>query len=136
VDNVKIHISPKNRIPIPICYYSSYIPLGTSYIYTNLKTHSLAMKLFQLDKNDNHLRTFIVNRKPPLIIFSINHFVHIKDLKKIIPFIHDKGLKVIIGGIAFIYDKSQKINFPECDFPHDVDELYILIKETLKERKK
>ena len=48
VDSEEFQISPKNRTPIPICYYSSFLPLGTSYIYTYIKTYSFAVKLFQI----------------------------------------------------------------------------------------
>ena len=67
-----IKVSPKNRLPIPICYFSSYLPASVLLLYSYLKTMSFAVTLFQLDKTDRHLRKFIEKKKPQIVVFAIS----------------------------------------------------------------
>lgn len=127
-----IQISFKNRPPIPICYFSSYLPLSASILYSYLKTLSFAVGLFPLDETDRHLREFIEKKRPPVVIFTISQFLHVHPLRKLVTYLHDRNLKIFIGGIPFVYDGSLKRAFPGCVFPSDLTELTPLLENLLK----
>jgi len=133
LEQPKTQISFKNRPPIPICYFSSYLPAGASLVHSYLKTLSFAVALFPLGETDNHLREFIEKKKPPAIIFSVSQFLHIYPLRQLVPYLHDRNLKTFVGGIPFMYDESLKQAFSGCIFPHDLPELTLLLENLLKE---
>ena len=128
-----IQFSFKNRTPVPICYFSSYLPPSASLLHSYLKTSSFAVGLFSLGETERHLREFIEKKRPPVVIFTISQFLHVHPLTKLVPYLHDRNLLVIIGGIPFVYDESLKLAFPDCIFPRDLNELTLLLEKILKE---
>ena len=103
-------------------------PFFNSY----LRTLSFAVGLFPLDETDRHLREFIEKKRPPVVIFTISQFLHVHPLTKLVPYLHDRNLKIFIGGIPFVYDGSLKRAFPDCVFPSDLTELTLLLENSLK----
>jgi len=136
LEQPKTQITFKNRIPIPICYFSSYLHPGASLVHSYLKTLSFAVELFPLGETDHHLREFIEKNKPPVIIFSVSQFLHIDSLRQLVPYLHDRNLKTFIGGTTFVYDESLKQAFSGCIFPHDLSELTLLLENSLKEERR
>jgi hypothetical protein len=128
-----IHINFKNRIPIPICYFSSYLLTSASLLYPYLKTLSFAVVLFSLDKTDQHLKEFIEKKRPLAVVFTVSQFLHVEPLKYLVPYLHSRDLKIFIGGIPFVYDETLKQQFSDCIFPRDLTELTLLLKNLLKE---
>ncbi|MFX0138180.1 MAG: hypothetical protein ACFFDN_31340 [Candidatus Hodarchaeota archaeon] len=133
LDQTKIPINFKNQTPFPICHFAPNLPLSASILYSYLKTLSFDVLLFQLNKTDSHLKVFIEKKNPLIIIFTISHFLHLDTLKKLVPYLHKRNLKIFIGGIPFVYDKSLKSEFPECNFPKDIAELAQLLNNFIKE---
>jgi len=127
-----IQIRFKNRPPTPICYFSSYLPAGASLLHSYLKTLSFAVALFPLDKTDRHLKEYIEKKSPPVVVFTVSHFLHVHPLRQLAPYLHDRNLKVFIGGIPFVYDESLKQAFSGCIFPGDLTELALLLDNSLK----
>lgn len=132
LDQPRIQISFKNRTPIPICYFSSFLPVSASLLHSYLKTLSFAVALFPLDETDRHLREFIETKKPPLAIFTVSQFLHVHPLRQLVPYLHHRNVKIFIGGIPFVYDESLKQAFPRCIFPYDLTELTLLLQKSLK----
>ena len=132
LDQPRIQISFKNRPPIPICYFSSYLLPSASLLHSYLKTLSFAVALFPLDKTDRHLKEFIEKRRPPVVLFTISQFLYLHPLRQLVPYLQDRNLKVFIGGIPFVYDESLKRAFSDCIFPRDLTELTLLLENSLK----
>lgn len=132
----KVQITFKNWPPIPICYFSSYLSPGASLVHSYLKTLSFAVELFTLGETEHHLREFIEKNKPPAIIFSVSQFLHIHSLRQLVPYLHDRNLKIFVGGIPFVYDDSLKQAFSGCIFPQDLLELTLLLENSLKEERR
>jgi len=128
-----IHINFKNRIPIPICYFSPYLIPSASLLYSYLKTLSFAVVLFSLEKTDQHLKEFIEKKKPQAAVFTVSQFLHVEPLKDLVPYLHDRDLEIFVGGIPFVYDESLKKQFSDCIFPQDLTELALLLKNLAKE---
>ncbi len=129
----RIQISFKNRPAIPICYFSSCLVPSASLLHSYLKTLSFAVALFPLGETGHHLREFIEKKRPPVVIFTISQFLHVHPLTKLVPYLHDRNLKIFIGGIPFVYDESLKQVFPGCIFPRDLNELTLLLENSLKD---
>jgi len=132
LDQPRIQISFKNRPSIPICYFSSYLLPSASLLYSYLKTLSFAVALFPLEKTDRHLREFIEKQRPPVVLFTISQFLHIDLLRQLVPYLHDRNLKIFIGGIPFVYNESLRQAFSDCIFPRDLTELTLLLEDSLK----
>jgi len=130
-----IRIVIKNQTLIPICYYSSFLHLSALFFYLYLKSLSFAVKLFPLNTTDRHLREYIEKNKPTIIIFTLWQFIDLEDLKKLIPYLHKKNLKIFIGGIPFVYNNKLKLDFPDCIFPEDIDELALFLNNSIKLKK-
>lgn len=128
-----IQFSFKNRPPIPIGYFSSYLPASAYLLHSYLKTLSFAVVLFSLGETDHYLSEFIEKKRPPVIICTISHFLHVHPLRQLVPYLHDRNLKIFIGGMPFVYDESLKRAFPGCVFPSDLTELTLLLENSLKE---
>ncbi len=128
-----IQINFKNRIPIPICHFSPYLLSGASLLYSYLKTSSFDVVLFPLDKTDQHLKEFIEKKRPLAAIFTVSQFLHVEPLKHLIPHLHNRNLKIFVGGISFVYDESLKQQFSDCIFPKDLTELALLLENVVKE---
>ena len=133
LDQPGIQFSFRNRIPIPICYFSSYLLSSASFLHSYLKTLSFAVKLFPLNKTDRHLREYIEKKRPPVVLFTISQFLHVHPLTQLVPYLHDRNLKVFIGGIPFVYDQSLQRAFSGCTFPRDLTELTLLLENSPKE---
>lgn len=131
----KININFKNRITIPICYFSSFLLMSASILYSYLKTLYFSVKLFSLDQTEKHLIKFIEKENPSLIIFTLSQFIHVNALKKLIPSLHKRNLKIFIGGIPFSYDESMKNEFPNCFFPKNKKDLSLKLTQFIKEEK-
>ena len=127
-----VQISFRNRPPIPICYFSSYLPASACLLHSYLKTLSFAVALFPLNKTDRHLREFIEKKRPLAVLFTISQFLHIHPLRQLVPYLHDRNLKTFVGGIPFVYDENLKIAFSGCIFPRDLTELTLLLESSLK----
>lgn len=127
-----IQFSFKNRPPIPICYFSSYLSPSAYLLHSYLKTLSFAVALFSLGETDHHLREFIEKKRPPVVIFTISQFLYVHPLRQLVPYLHDRNLKIFIGGIPFVYDESLKRVFPGCVFPSDLTELALLLEKDTK----
>jgi len=132
LDQPRIQISFKNRPPIPICYFSSYVLPSALLLHSYLKTLSFAVALFPLDKTDRHLIEFIKKKRPPIIVFTISQFLHVDLLRQLVPRLHGRNLRIFVGGIPFVYNESLKRDFPDCIFPHDLTELTLLLENSLK----
>lgn len=132
IDQPNIQISSKNRIPIPICYLTPYLPLCASLLYSFLKTLSFAVTMIRLDKTDHDLKEYIEKMKPSVIIFTISQFLHVETLKQLVPYLLNRDLKIIIGGIPFVYDESMKQGFSDCIFPREMTELVLLLENSIK----
>jgi len=128
----RIQISFKNQPPIPVCYFSSYLPAGASLLHAYLKTLSFAVALFPLDETDRHLREFIDKKSPPIVVFTVSHFLHVDPLRRLAPYLHDRNLKIFVGGIPFVYDESLRQTFSGCIFPCHLAELTLLLDNSLK----
>jgi len=133
LEQPRIQISFKNRTSIPIGYFSSYLPSSAFLLHSYLKTLSFATALFPLDETERHLKEFIEKKGPPLVLFTIPQFLHTQPLRQLVPYLRDRKVKILIGGIAFVYDESLKREFPDCIFPHDLNELTLLLENSLKE---
>ena len=132
LDQPGIPISFKNKPPIPICYFSSYLLAGASLLHSYLKTLSFSVALFPLAETDRHLKEFINKRRPPAVLFTISQFLHVHPLRQLVTNLHDRNLKIFIGGIPFVYDESLKQEFPGCTFPRNLAELTLLLENSLK----
>ena len=132
LDSPRIQISFKNQTPIPICYFSSYLPPSASLLHSYLRTSSLAVTLFPLDKTDRHLKEFIEKKKPPVVILTVSQFLYVHPLRRLVQYFNDKNLKIVIGGIPFVYDESLKQTFSACVFLDDLTELTLLLENLLK----
>jgi len=132
IDQPNIQIRYINRTPIPICYFTPYLPMCASLLYSFLKTLFFTVELFPLGKTDQDLKEYTEKMKPPVIIFTISHFLHVETLKHLVPYLQNGDLKIVIGGIPFVYDKSMKQGFPDCVFPEDLTELTLLLENYLK----
>ena len=130
----KLQFNYKNSIPIPICYFSSYLLLGASFIYSYLKSLSIDVKLFSLDKTDKDLREFIEERKLSMIIFTLSQFLHAERLEKLVQYLLNDNLEVLIGGIPFNYDKNLRNKFPKSVFPEDINELVHYLENHMEKR--
>jgi len=133
LEQPKIQISFKNRPPIPICYFSSYLPPSASLLHSYLKTLSFAVTFFPLDETDRHLREFIEKKRPPVVLFTISQFLHVHPLRQLVPYLQDRNLKIFIGGIPFVYEESLKRAFSDCIFPRNLTELTLLLENSVKE---
>ena len=129
-----IHISYKNRLPIPICYFSSYLLSSASFLYSYMKTLGFDVALFPLANTDLSLRQFIEKERPPVVIFTISQFLHLHPFRQLIPYLQERNLKVFVGGIPFVYDESLKQASPGCIFPRDLNELTTLLENLLNGR--
>ena len=132
LDQPRIEIIFKNRTPIPICYFSSFLPVSASLLHSYLKTLSFAVALFPLGETDRHLKEFIEKERPPAVLFTIAQFLHVNPLRQLVAYLHDRNLKIFIGGIPFVYDESLKQAFPGCIFPCDLNELTLLLEDSLR----
>jgi len=132
LDQPRIQISFKNQPTIPICYFSSYMLPSAFLLYSYLKSLSFDVALFPLEETERHLGEFIEKQRPPVVLFTISQFLHVDRLKQLVPYLHDRNLKVFIGGIPFVYDESLKLAFSGCIFPRDLTELALLLENSLK----
>lgn len=132
----KLQFNFKNLTPIPICYFSSYLLLGASFLYSYLKSLSFDVRLFSVNKTDDYLREFIEEKRPSMIIFTISQFLHVERLKKLIPYLLNNNLEILIGGIPFNYDKDLKNKFPKSVFPRDMNELVHLLEDNMEKMQK
>ena len=132
LDQPRIHISFKNRPPIPICCFSSYLPPSAFLLHSYLKSLSFAVALFPLAETERHLREYIEKEEPPAVIFTISQFLHVHPLGRLVPYVHDRNVKIFVGGIPFVYDQSLKQAFPGCIFPRDLTQLGLLLKKSLR----
>jgi len=132
LEQPRIQISFKNRPPLPICYFSSYLLPSASLLHSYLKTSSFAVALLPLGETDHHLREFIRKNRPPVVVFTISQFLHLHPLRQLVPYLHSRNLKIFIGGIPFVYDESLKGAFSGCVFPHDLTELTLLLENSLR----
>jgi len=130
----KLQFNFKNLIPIPICYFSSYLLLGASFLYSYLKSLSFDVKLFSLNKTNEYLREFIEEKRPSMIIFTISQFLHAERLKKLVQDLLNNDLEILIGGIPFNYDKDLKKKFPQSVFPRDMNELVHFFEDHMEKR--
>ena len=135
LEKSKIQINYKNQKTIPICYFSSFLIMSALFLYSYLKTLSLKVELYPLHQTDKHLKQYLQKENPALIIFTINQFVHLGALKKLLPYLHKRNLEVYLGGIPFLYDENLKKEFPNCKFPSDIKALSLSITKLLKEEK-
>jgi len=131
LDRLKIRSSIKNKPPIPICYFSSYLLSSASLIHSYLKTLSFDVTLFPLHETDRHLRAFVEKKRPPVVLFTISEFLHVQLLRQLIPYLRGRDLKLFIGGIPFLYDESLKRPFSDCIFPRDLTEMTLLLENSL-----
>jgi hypothetical protein len=131
LDQPGIEINFRNRTPIPICYFPSFLPASASLLHSYLKILSFAVALFPLDETDRHLKEFIEKERPPVVLFTIAQFLHVNPLRRLVAYLHDRNLKIFIGGIPFAYDESLKRAFPGCIFPYDLAELTLLLENSL-----
>ena len=132
LEQPRIQISFRNRPPIPICYFSSYLLPSASLLHSYLKTLSFAVALFPLDETGHHLREYIESERPPVVIFTVSQFLQVPPLRQLVPYLHDRNVKILIGGIPFVYDESLKREFSGCIFPYDLNELALLLENSLK----
>jgi hypothetical protein len=132
LDQSRIHISFKNRPPIPICCFSSFLPSGAFLLHSYLKSLSFAVALFPLAETGHHLREFIEKEEPPAVIFTISQFLHVHPLGRLVPYAHDRNVKIFVGGIPFVYDQSLKQAFPGCIFPRSLTQLGLLLEKSLR----
>ncbi|UCD38302.1 MAG: hypothetical protein JSW54_02135 [Fidelibacterota bacterium] len=132
LDRPDIQIRYKNCIPIPICYFTPYLPLCASLLYSFLKTMSFAVTLFSLCETDRNLKEYIKKMKPPVVLFSISHFLHVETLKQLLLHLRNKDLKIVIGGIPFVYDENMKQGFSDCVFPEDLTGLTLSLESYIK----
>jgi len=88
--------------------------------------------LFPLDKTDRHLKEFIEKKKPPVVILTVSQFLYVHPLRRLVQYFNDKNLKIVIGGIPFVYDESLKQTFSACVFLDDLTELTLLLENLLK----
>ena len=130
----KHQLNFKNLTPIPICYFSSYLLLGASFLYSYLKSLSFNIKLFSLNKTDVYLREFIEEKRPSMIIFTVSQFLHAERLEELVPNLLNNNLEILIGGIPFNYDKDLKKKFPKSVFPRDMNELVHFIEDHMEKR--
>ena len=135
LDKSKIKITYKNRITIPICYFSSFLIMSALFLYSYLKTLSFDVELYSLHQTDKHIKQYLERENPALIIFTFSQFIHLEALKKLLPYLHERNLEVYIGGIPFLYDESLKKKFPNCNFPSDMKALSLSLTQLLKEGK-
>ena len=135
LEKSKIHIAHKNRITIPICYFSSFLIMSALFLYSYLKTLSIDVELYSLHQSDKYLKQYIQKENPPLIFFTLNQFVHLEALKKLLPYLHKRNLEVYLGGIPFLYDENLKKKFSNCKFPSDMKALSLSITKLIKEKK-
>jgi hypothetical protein len=132
LDQPRIQISFKNRPPIPICYFSSYLPPSAFLLYSYLKSLSFDVALFALDETERYLGEFIERQRPPLVLFTISEFLYVNPLRQLVSCLHDRNLRIVIGGIPFVYDESLKRAFSGCIFPRDLTELTLLLENSFK----
>ena len=132
LDRPDVQISYKNRTPLPICYFSSFLHPSALFFYSFLKTLSFAVTMIRLDKTDHDLKEYIEKMKPSVIIFTISQFLHVETLKQLVPYLLDRDLKIIIGGVPFEYDESMKQGFSDCIFPRGMTELVLLLENSIK----
>ena len=132
LDRPDVQISYKNRTPLPICYFSSFLLPSALFLYSFLKTLSFTVTMIRLDKTDHDLKEYIKKMKPSVIIFTISQFLHVETLKQLVPHLLNRDLKIIIGGIPFVYDESMKQGFPDCIFPREMTELVLLLENSIK----
>ena len=123
----------QNMVPLPICYFSPFLLMGATYIYSYLLTSSIDVKLFQLDEKARELKEYVQTSRPPALIFTLAQFLHVDFLKDLCPFLHEHDLSVFVGGIPFKYDKELKDEFGACIFPRDVNELVFFLKHSWQE---
>ena len=135
LEKPKIKIIYKNRKTIPICYFSSFLIMSALFLYSYLKTLSFDVELYSLHQKDKHLKQYLQRENPGLIIFTLTQFVHLKALKKWLPYLHKRNLEVYLGGIPFLYNENLKKEFPNCKFPSDMIALSLSITQLLKEGK-
>ena len=135
LDQSRIQFNFKNQRSIPICYFTSYILLSASILYSYLKTYSFNVKLFSLSQNDMQLRGFLEDENPSFIIITLTQFLNMVELKKLVPYLHKKNLKVFIGGVPFSYDERLKKDFPNCYFPQNIEDLALTLIRTINEGK-
>lgn len=129
----RIKINFKNRPPIPICCFSSFLASGAFLLHSYLKSLSFAVALFPLADTERHLREFIEKERPPAVIFTISQFLHVHPLRRLVPYLHDRNLKIFVGGIPFVYDQNLKQAFPGCIFPRNLTQLSLLLEKSLTE---
>lgn len=132
LNHPKIEISFKNRNPIPICYFSGFLIPSASLLHSYLKTLSFTVALFQLNETDRHLKEFIEKKKPPAVLFTLSQFLHVDPLKQLLPYLHERNLNILLGGIPFERDKGLKQEFSSCIFPRDLAELSMLLENFIK----
>ena len=128
----KIKFKFKNKIPIPICYFSSFLILGGLFLNSLLTTFGFDVKLFSQNNSKSNLVDFIEEKKPSIIIFTLSQFLHVEELKELMPYFKKKKMNIFIGGIPFEYNKELKLDFLGCFFPKDTDELVHLIENYIK----
>jgi hypothetical protein len=132
----ELEISFKNRVPIPICYFSGFLIPSASLLHSHLKTSSFAVSLFQLNETDRYLKEFVEKERPPVVLFTLSQFLHVDPLKRLLPYLHERNLAIVVGGIPFEWDESLKREFPACIFPRDLAELAVLLENYIKEERK
>lgn len=119
----------KNRTPIPVCYYSRYIPISALLLYSHLTLSSFAVKLFSLWKTDQGIKKYIETENPGGIVLTMTHFVHLPYLSSLLPDIQERGSNIFLGGLAFDYDESLKRRYAGCVFPQSLDELVHILEK-------
>jgi len=130
LEQLRIKSRFKNRSPIPICYFSSYLSPSALLLHSYLKSLSFNVAPFSLAKTDQHLIEFIKKERPPAVIFTISQFLHIEPLRQLVPHLHHRNLWIFIGGVPFVYDENLKGEFSGCIFPHDLNELTLLLENS------
>lgn len=129
----KIEISFKNRNPIPICYFSGFLITSASLLHSYLKTLSFAVALFPLNETSRYLKAFVEKKKPPVVLFTLSQFIHVGPLKQLLPYLHERNLNILVGGIPFERDESLKRELSACIFPRDPAELAVLLENLTEE---
>jgi len=129
----KMEIIFKNPTPIPICYFSGFLISSASLLHSYLKTLSFAVALFPLNETSRYLKAFVEKKKPPVVLFTLSQFLHVDPLKQLLPYLHERNLNILAGGIPFERDESLKRELSACIFPRDLAELAVLLENLTEE---
>lgn len=123
----KITKSFKNHTPIPIGYFAPFLRINAMVLFTYLKTSNWNVRLFQLDKTFRAFKNFIINKKSPVVLFTLSQFHYVDFLKELEAFLNEEEVRVFVGGRIFDYDESLKLIFPKFLYPESPNELILLL---------